>query len=800
MCKAVIMAGGEGKRLRPITCTLPKPMVPLLNKPVIDYCIELLKKHSVEDITATLHYLPNVIMRHCGDGDKYGVKLSYSIEDAPLGTAGSVRKAVGADARRTIVISGDAMTDADLTEAMCFHKARGAAVTIVLKRVSVPTEYGVAMTDSKGKIYRFLEKPMLSEVFSDLANTGIYILEPEVIERIPEGEKYDFSKDLFPALLKEKMPVYGYVTDRYWCDIGDIAQYKAAQRDMLDGRCAFTTAAKQKDGAWIEDGAVISESAELLGPCYIGSGAEVSEAVVSDYSVVGSGARIGRGSSLKRTVLMENTRVRENVELRGAILCEGAEVESGASIYSGTVIGSGSRVGKNCTVCNGASLWPEKELREDEDCTENLQWEEDTPKPGIMSRIRGYCDRTMTPERAVRIGAVFARSSGRLPLEIAVSTDGSQQGVMLKHAVIAGLVSQGADAADMGFCGYSAFEHGIRAFGYRGGMYIRMGDDAHSGEIVLCDGTGTELTGSGFRAFQQELKAGAVRPITTERLGIVQRVSGAAKSYDAHLNRLAQSVRSGPNGVTVLIGGNPETYDAVARVLLPCGYSVRYYTGLDSDKLFETAREENTDLAFMADGMEGVMCAIAYGKHITRHELNAVLAMAAVKDGRANKLVLPADIPGEYVKQIADEGAEISVCPAKRSRWARAAIEAGAYLPELFEPEAKIIRAAELYLAGKLKEYLDGLPKVTINEKKVSCSWRDMGRVLRSFTEGERNEQIQLVDGVKVNVDKGWVLVRPDSGFTAYRVIAGSFDAEYSKELTDVYAGKLRAIAEDKEG
>ena len=129
MCKAVIMAGGEGKRLRPITCTLPKPMVPLLNKPVIDYCIELLKKHGV-----------------------------------------------------------DAMTDADLTEAMCFHKARGAAVTIVLKRVSVPTEYGVAMTDSKGKIYRFLEKPMLSEVFSDLANTGIYILEPEVIERIPEGE------------------------------------------------------------------------------------------------------------------------------------------------------------------------------------------------------------------------------------------------------------------------------------------------------------------------------------------------------------------------------------------------------------------------------------------------------------------------------------------------------------------------------------------------------------------------------------------------------------------------------------
>ena len=799
MCKAVIMAGGEGRRLRPITCTLPKPMVPLLNKPVIDYCIELLKKHGIEDITATLHYLPNIIMRHCGDGGRYGVRLSYSVEDAPLGTAGSVRKAVGSDARRTIVISGDAITDVDLTEAMRFHKERGAAATIVLKRVSVPTEYGVAMTDSKGRIYRFLEKPMLSEVFSDLANTGIYILEPEVIWRIPEGEKYDFSKDLFPALLKEKMPVYGYAADGYWCDIGDIAQYRAAQRDMLDGRCAFTTAAKQKDSVWIEDGAVISEGAELLGPCYIGSGAEISEAVVSDHSVVGSGARIGRGSSLKRTVLMENARVRENAELRGAVLCEGAEAGSGASIYNGAVIGSGSRVGKNCTVCKGASLWPEKELREGEDCTENLRWEEDIPKPGIASRIRGYCDRAMTPEHAVRIGAAFARSGGRLPLEIAVSTDGSQQGVMLKHAVIAGLVSQGADAADMGFCGYFALEHGIRAFGYRGGIYIRMGDDAHSGEIVLCDGTGTELTGSGFRAFQQELRAGAVRPITTERLGIVQRVSGAARSYDAHLSRLVQSVRSEPKGTTVLIGGSPEIYDAVARALLPCGYSVRYYTGLDRDKLFETAKAENTDIAFMADGMEGVICAAAYGRHMTRHELNAVLAMAAVKDGRANKLALPADMPGEYVKQIANEGAEISVCPARRSRWARAAIEAGAYLPELFEPEAKIIRAAELYPAGKLKEYLEGLPKVAINEKRVPCSWRDMGRVLRSFAKGEDNEQIQLVDGVKVNVDRGWVLVRPDSALTAYRVIAGSFDAEYAKELPDVYADKLRTITENQE-
>jgi len=791
--KAVIMAGGEGKRLRPITCTMPKPMVPLLNKPVIDYCIELLKSHGIEDITAALHYLPQVITDHCGNGEKYGVRLGYSLENKPMGTAGSVRKALGEDPQRTIVISGDAMTDLDITSALRAHKLSEAAVTIVLKRVEVPTEYGVALMNGDGRIYRFVEKPMASEIFSDIANTGIYILEPEVIERIPKGEAFDFSKDLFPLLLKEQVPIYGYITDKYWCDIGDIAQYRAAQRDMLKGRCAFISAASEKNGIWTEPGAMISEDALLTGPCYIGSGAEIGAAVIMDGTVVGSGARIGSCSSAKRTIIMKNARVRENVELRGAVLCEGAEVESGAALFSDTVIGSGGRAGKNSTLSGGASIWPDRQVHSGQHCRENIKWEEEPAQK--EEKLSGFSDTVLTPERAVRIGGAFAATLGRLPLEAAVATDGSQQGVMLKHAVISGMVSQGVDAADMGFCGYSAFEHGIREFGYSGGIYIRCEAAPHSVELILCDKTGTELTGSGLRAVQQELRLGPKRPLTSDRLGIVQRISGVSRAYESHLNRIVHSANRDDTGIGILIGGSADVFDSVARVMLPRGYRVKYFGG-KREELPAAAAQEGAQLGFYA--VKGACGTVAFGEMLPEDAVIALLALSAAEDKVAQSIPLPSNIPGEYIQTVTQNGAKVTLTPSKRSRWARAALEKGAYMPEFFEPEARIIRLGELMHLGRLKKYMDMLPKVRREEAAVKCSLKDVGRMFRRLMEEEKREDIQLMDGVRVKVDRGWILIKPNAAVTACRVIAGSMDAEYSKELTDIYCEKLRRIAREE--
>lgn len=790
--KAVIMAGGEGKRLRPITCTMPKPMVPLLNKPVIDYCIELLKRHGIEDITATLHYLPNVITSHCGNGEKYGVSLSYSTETTPMGTAGSVREALGDNIERTIVISGDAITDLDITAALRAHKLSEAKVTIVLKQVDLPTEYGVVLMNRDGRIYRFLEKPMLSEVFSDLANTGIYILEPEVIERIPRGEKYDFSKDLFPLLLKEKVPVYGCVTDKYWCDIGDIAQYKAAQRDMLMGRCSFDTAAEKKDGVWVEHGALISPEVHLEGACYIGRGAEIGAAIIGDGTVIGTGARIGDDSSIKRSVIMQNVRIRENAQIRGAVLCDGAEIQSGASLFNDTVIASRAKAGKNSTVSSGACVWPEMQVLPGQYCRDNIKWN-DINRP-MEGGIREYTDTVLTPERAARIGGAFGASLGKLPREAAVATDGSQQGMMLKHGVISGLIAQGVDVADMGYCGRSAFEHGIREFGYSGGVYIRCEAMPHSSEIILCDHTGTELTDSAYRAFEQKLRVGERRPLTSARLGIVQRVNGIAKAHEAHLSRITSMTKCDNKGITILMGGDTGIYDSVARVLLPCGYAVKYFSG-SKGKLYGAVIHGRADLGFYTE--DAVLEVTALGRRIPEEHNTVVLALAAADEKRADKLILPSNIPGEYTRLIEKRGIKVLLSSSKRGKWARTALENNAYLPEFFEPEARIIRLAELMHSKRLEKYLDMLPDVHQAETAVKCSWKDMGRMLRELVDGEKFEDIELVDGVKIKADKGWILVKPNAAVTAFRVIAGSMDAEYSKELTDVYSEKLRSISEE---
>lgn len=801
--QAVIMAGGEGKRLRPLTCTMPKPMVPLLNKPVIDYCVELITAHGITDIAATLHYLPNMIKEHLGDGRAFGANIRYSVENKPLGTAGSVRAAARGGGP-VLVLSGDAMTDIDLSALVAAHQTSKAAATIVLKRVQVPTEYGVALTDANGRITRFLEKPQLSEVFSDLANTGIYLLSPEAVDMIPQDTKYDFSMDLFPRMLKAGMPIMGHVTESYWCDIGDLEQYLQAQRDMLEGRCAFETLAVEREGVWIEHGAKISSDAAVMAPCYIGREAEVAAgAMLADGAVLCSGARVGAGSSIKRSVLMPGARVRENAQIRGAILCEGAHVDDGAQVFAHTALGAGSSVGKHCSITAGASLWPNKRLEDGTACAEDVIWDQGLVKSGLDMAVKGFTDQELGPERSARVGAAFALSRRAAGKELAVATDGSQQAVMLKHALIAGLLSQGADVCDLGFCTYSAYEYAVSNFGMEGGVYVRRGSESpHEAELVLCDETGCQLTGGAFRSFRQELLAGPHHPLTAQRLGILQPVGGAARAYEAHLAKAVDISRAaGENGVKLLLSTGSDIYDAVARVLLPGGYGVQFLDERDPERLHGAMVHGGAELGFVV-GQAGELTCIWRDRYIRESERIALFILCALEDGRLKGgAALPVRVSEEYAAHIESKGCKVRRCPDLRAKWRREAMEQGGYLPELFEPEAAIVCMAELCRRERLGAYLEELPPVYEQEASVGCSWKEMGRVLRSLVETERSERIELIDGVKVKSDNGWILVRPNRDFTACRIIAGSYNAEYAKELTDLYLEKVRAIAQgDKTG
>jgi len=282
--KSVILAGGRGERLRPITDTRPKPLVPVLARPVMDYCLSLLAHHGVTEAAVTTHYLADQI-RHRYGKEAFGIALRYSSEDTPLGTAGGVKKLESwlSGEEFFLVMSGDALCDFDLGRAIDFHREKKAHVTIVLSSVKTPLEYGVVLSDTFEKIFAFSEKPDWSETFSDLVNTGVYILSPEVLKKIPAGKAFDFSHDLFPLLLQEGYRLFGYKDEGYWCDIGKIPTLYRCNLDVLSGKAR----------TYLPPAGETRKSADGKGFCFISNGAEVaSGAEIGSGSIISAGARL----------------------------------------------------------------------------------------------------------------------------------------------------------------------------------------------------------------------------------------------------------------------------------------------------------------------------------------------------------------------------------------------------------------------------------------------------------------------------------------------------------------------------
>jgi mannose-1-phosphate guanylyltransferase / phosphomannomutase len=299
--KAVIMAGGFGTRLRPLTSNIPKPMVPMVNKPIMEHIVELLKTHNIKDIVSTLFYQPDAITGYFGDGSAFGINMQYRKAEADYGTAGSVRNAKDFLNESFLVISGDVLTDFDLSAALRFHEEKKAKATLLLTRVSNPLQFGVVLTKDDGKIARFLEKPSWGEVFSDTINTGIYIIEPDVLDLVPEKQEFDFSKNLFPILLKRDLGLYGYIAKGYWKDIGSLNDYQDAHMDALRGDVKLNIEGTKKENLILgESTTVETDPRHLTGTSIIGRNCRIHNGAVISNSVVGDDCEIFPGSIIRR--------------------------------------------------------------------------------------------------------------------------------------------------------------------------------------------------------------------------------------------------------------------------------------------------------------------------------------------------------------------------------------------------------------------------------------------------------------------------------------------------------------------
>lgn len=833
--KAVVMAGGSGSRLRPLTVGRPKPMVPLVNKPAMAHIRDLLLRQGFREMVVTLQYMADLIQDYFGDGSERDMDIRYAVEEVPLGTAGSVKNAETYLDSPFLVVSGDALTDFDLRAAVEFHRKKGAIATQVLYRVPNPLEYGVVIIDDEGRIQQFLEKPSWGEVVSDTVNTGIYVLEPEVLDYIPEGEPYDFSQELFPRLLKAGEPLYAYVADGYWTDVGTIQEYMRANFDLLEGRVNIGEEVGQHigGGIWTEDNVEIAPNAELYGPVFLGQHVKIKGGVViHGPAVIRNSTVVDNRAHVDRSILWRNAYIGEGVEIRGAIVCRQVNVRSKAVLFEGVVVGDSSIVGEGAMLHPDVKLWPSKEVDPGATVKSSIIWGSQGRKV-LFGRygVTGLVNVDLTPEFAAQLGAAFGAT---LPkgATVTVNRDPHRSPRMIKRGLISGLPSAGTHAADTRSMPIPVVRYYTRITDAVGGVNVRLSPyDNRVVDIRFFDANGLNLTKDVERKIEKVFFREDFRRVYLDEIGIINYAPLVQERYSegfmAALN--ADAIREADFHIVVDYANAPPALVLPAILSdLKCDV-VALNAQLDEAKL-SILREElqrsidrladissvvNADLGVRFDvGGEQIFVVDDRGRVLEDLVVVAALATLALRAHGGGKIAVPVSAPCIFERIAEQHGGHVirtKVDPqhlmevASREDVIFAGDGAGNYIFPEFQPAIDgLITVAKLleYLATQdttLSAVVDSLPAFHLAKRKVPCPWEIKGMVMRRLNEEYRERYGAQIDGVKIDVGNGdWVLILPDSDQPVCHVYAEGDSDERAGTLADDYARVVEDLQEAK--
>ena len=354
--KVVILVGGEATRLLPLTCNTPKVMVPVLNTPFLEHVIHYLSQYQIKDIILAQRHLSQPIKSYFGNGRQFGVRLSYTVEDTPLGTAGAVKNAEQYLDDTFLVLNGDIFTDLDITAMMGFHLERKAKATIALTPVDEPTSYGLIETNAQGRVTRFLEKPEWSEVTTNMINAGTYIVEPEVLSRIPHQANFSFERELFPLLLGRGELVFAYPSPAYWIDIGTPEKYLQLHRDLLSGKSSRHTPPTER---LVGEQSQIHPTARIKGPVVIGDNCTIGQQVkLSGPVVIGSGGTIQSGAIIEDSIVWHNVEIGQRAVVRNSIIANNCHLHPDCCVTDGSLLSDNVIVNSGCQLKPASKIWP----------------------------------------------------------------------------------------------------------------------------------------------------------------------------------------------------------------------------------------------------------------------------------------------------------------------------------------------------------------------------------------------------------------------------------------------------------
>ncbi|MEM9220691.1 MAG: mannose-1-phosphate guanyltransferase [Cyanobacteria bacterium P01_F01_bin.150] len=840
--RAVLMAGGSGTRLRPLTCDLPKPMVPILNRPISEHIINLLKRHNINEIIATLYYLPDVMRDYFQDGSDFGVQMTYAVEeDQPLGTAGCVKNVDELLNETFVVISGDSITDFDLSAAIKYHKEKGSKATLVLARVPNPVEFGVVITDEDGRIQRFLEKPSTSEIFSDTVNTGTYILEPEILNYLPKDQETDFSKDLFPLLLAKEEPMYGYVADGYWCDVGHLTAYREAQYDALEKKVNLDLNyyEEKSPGLWVGQNTMIDPDAQIETPVMIGHNCRIGPRVTIDAgTVIGDNVSIGNDADLKRPIVWNGSLVGEEVHLRACVTGRGSRVDRRAHVLEGAVVGSLSTVGEEAQITPEVRIWPSKKIEPGATLNMNLIWGQVARRSLFGQRgVAGLANVDITPEFAVRLGASFG-STLKAGAKVTVSRDQRSISRMVSRSLISGLMSAGVNVQNLDATALPIARVYINSLtDVEGGIHVRIqpGRPDHI-LIEFIDPKGIDLPKKKEKKiegsyFKEDFRRVAIPEIgNVEYSSDTQIIDAYSKSFEEHLT--VEAVRN--SNSKVVIDYAYSVSGAVLPLLLSkfsCDAVVLNASLSQTMPSVESREQLLGQLGHVVEALkatfgvqvsangEQLVLVDETGSPIRGELLTGLLTHMILTAHPRSTVVVPVNASGA-VEQIARRhDANVIRTKANPTALMEAAHnnanvvfggsgDIGFIFPQLhpgFDAMFCIAKLIEMLTIQErsLGQLRSELPRITHRSVTVRCPWMVKGALMRHMVETHADQTLDLTDGVRI-VDprnsESWILVLPDAGEPLVHLYANSSDRDWVDSKLREYRSIVQEIVEREEG
>ncbi|MBX2989548.1 MAG: NTP transferase domain-containing protein [Bacteroidetes bacterium] len=824
------MAGGFGTRLRPLTCNTPKPMAPVMNKPMMHHIVELLKHHGISEMISTLYYSPEAITNYFGDGSRLGVKMSYVKAEADYGTAGSVRNATKGIDERILVISGDVLTDFDLSAAIRYHEAKNAKATIVLTHATNPLAFGVVITAEDGKITRFLEKPSWGEVFSDTINTGIYILEPDVMELIPYREEFDFSKNLFPHLFRNDLGLYGYIAEGYWRDIGNLNEYQEAHTDALNGIVNINIEGKKEGNLRYGEGCSFQrEKLSITGHVVLGKNVTIGDDVALSNCVIGDNCVIGPGAVLRNTVIWNDVVVGHSTELSTDVVCSRCSIGEKAVIAENVFIGDACWIGRKAQLSSNIKLWPEKVVEEGAILTRSLVWEDKWLRELFAdARVTGLSNIEMNPEFGAKLGAAYGAFIGEGRTAV-TCRDSDNVSRMMNRALICGLVSAGVNTMDLRAMSIPLLRHELSTGKEAGGIHVRRSPfDKNLTDIIFFDANGKDLPSGKTKNIERLFFGEDFPRATRDKVGSIFFPERTTESYrekfissinmDAINKRKFNMVIDYSNGVAstifpIILGSFDCQVIATNAHLDPKRLTRDQYEFDNSIRqLSHIVTSLRYDIGCLIDaGGEKIFLVNENGEAIhTDRLLTIVTELFLQTNPDATAIAVPITSSGDIdiicgqrnVSVLKTRNSHLAMMEAATTKQVQfvGGNKGGFIFTDFFFATDAMYSFARILMmmamTGKRLGDIDAaLPRMYMSRRNVNCSWEHKGRVMRQIMRDSEGKQRDLVDGVKVhlqhNGQRASVLLLPDKERPLFHINAEAPDKSVADDLANQYERKI---------